>query len=382
MSLDTFERLKTRGLDARRAGNHAAARVYLLEAARLALESSRAPGASEALRAARRRSAERLLELSRDCASTGHRRDTPDGGYSAQSGDSSATRTVAGAADAWVVRERPRVRFDDIAGLEDVKEQIRLRMVYPFLHPELAERYDVRAGGGMLMYGPPGTGKTLLARATAGEIDAAFYRVSGAELLSMWVGEAEQNVAKLFAAASAEPRAIVFIDEVESLLPARRDDASTGGVMQRVVPQFLQALDGFDRSRGAMLFLAATNLPWQLDPAVLRPGRFDDKVYVPLPDLPARVRLLEMYLKHRPLADDVDLPDLAGRLEGYSGADIRHICDKAATIPFLRSIAAAPAIGVDRDEAVAIAREMLDSVIASTPPSVSKETAARFDRFA
>ena len=123
----------------------------------------------------------------------------------------------------WMVRERPSVRFADVAGLERVKEDIRLKMIYPFQHPELAAKFGVRPGGGVLLYGPPGTGKTLLAKATAGELDAAFFTISPADILSKWVGEAEQNVKKLFDAAAAEPRSVIFIDEIEALIPARQD---------------------------------------------------------------------------------------------------------------------------------------------------------------
>lgn len=381
VSWDTFEKLKTRGLDARRAGHFAAARVYLLEAARAILDLSKHPDTKPELAEARRRTAERLLELARDCDVGASNRKSQ--GASRQS-EADGSLAIDAAAD-WLVRERPRARFDDIAGLDEVKEQVRLRMVYPFLHPELAERFDVRTGGGLLLYGPPGTGKTMLARATAGEIDAAFFRVSAAEILSKWVGEAEQNVARLFAAARAEPRAILFIDEIESLLPARRDDSGGGsGVMQRVVPQFLQALDGFEkRVPDTFFFLAATNVPWHLDPAVLRPGRFDEKVYVPLPDLPARLKLLDMHLSHRPVADDVDVADLARRLEGYSGADIKHVCEKAATIPFLRAIArggGGGGGGIEGDATIHAA--IFDDVIAATPPSVSADAVRRFDAWA
>jgi SOS response regulatory protein OraA/RecX len=127
----------------------------------------------------------------------------------------------------------------------DVKEDIRLKMIYPFEHPELAEKFGIRGGGGVLLYGPPGTGKTMLAKATAGEIDATFFRISPADILSKWVGEAEQNIKKLFDAARGEKRAIIFIDEIEALVPARRDEGSS--VMQRVVPQILQGMEGFDK---------------------------------------------------------------------------------------------------------------------------------------
>src|SRR5206468_9728465 len=161
-----------------------------------------------------------------------------------------------------------------------------------------------------------------------------FFRVSAAEMLSKWVGEAEQNVKKLFDAAQNEKRSVIFIDEIESLIPARRDEGSS--VMQRVVPQILQGMEGFDNNKEvrAVMFMGATNVPWQLDPAVLRPGRFDEKVYIPLPDLAARRKMLEIYLSKRPVAGDVDLDGLAKRLDGYSGADIKYICDRAAVIPF------------------------------------------------
>src|SRR5438094_2978837 len=234
-----------------------------------------------------------------------------------------------GGADKWIVKEKPNLRFSDVAGLEDVKQDIRLKMIYPFEHADLAQKFGIRAGGGILLYGPPGTGKTMLAKATAGEIDATFFRISAADVLSKWVGEAEQNLKKLFEAAAAETRAIIFIDEIESLIPARRDEGSS--VMQRVVPQILQGMEGFDeKDVSPILFMGATNVPWQLDPAVLRPGRFDEKVYIPLPDLPARRRMLDLYLSQRPVADNVDLDALAKRLVGYICSDIKYIGDRVA----------------------------------------------------
>src|SRR5689334_14609142 len=283
---DTFERYRQKGLDARRAAQWDSAKVYLLEAARAMMEFSK-QAQGEELRNARRETAGRLLELARDCdkAKTENRRSaianrkSPAETSSESEGTSSASN--------WVVREKPSLRFQDVAGLDDVKEDIRLKMLYPFEHPELAERFGINAGGGVLLYGPPGTGKTMLAKATAGEIDATFFRISPADVLSKWVGEAEQNIKKLFDAAAAEARSIIFIDEIEALVPARRDEGSS--VMQRVVPQILQGVEGFDKKAGRpILLMGATNVPWQLDPAILRPGRFDEKVYIPLPDLPGR----------------------------------------------------------------------------------------------
>jgi transitional endoplasmic reticulum ATPase len=374
---DTFERYKQKGLDARRAGQWDSARIYLLEAARAMVELSK-DAKGDDLREGRRQMATRLLELARDCdeAKVENRRSAPAPSRRSNGGNSREKSSEADgetSASQWVVKEKPSIRFADVAGLEDVKEDIRLKMIYPFQHPELAERFAIKAGGGILLYGPPGTGKTMLAKATAGEIDATFFRISPADVLSKWVGEAEQNIKKLFDAAAAEPRSIIFIDEIEALVPARRDEGSS--VMQRVVPQILQGVEGFDKKAGRpILLMGATNVPWQLDPAILRPGRFDEKVYIPLPDLAARRAMLEMYLAKRPVADDVDLDALAIRLEGYSGADIKYLCDRAATIPFLRSVAS----GEDGQ----ITRAVFDDALADTQPSVTGEMLQRFEEWA
>jgi transitional endoplasmic reticulum ATPase len=366
---DTFERYRQKGLDARRAGQWDSARVYLLEAARAMVELSK-QATGEELREARRQTAAKLLELAKDCdkAKSENRRQ-PSGAARESSSESEQSTS----ANQWLVKEKPSIRFEDVAGLEDVKQDIRLKMIYPFEHADLAAKFGIRAGGGVLLYGPPGTGKTMLAKATAGEIDAAFFRISPADVLSKWVGEAEQNIKKLFDAAAAEPRSIIFIDEIEALVPARRDEGSS--VMQRVVPQILQGMEGFDKKAAQpILFMGATNVPWQLDPAVLRPGRFDEKVFVPLPDLDARRKMLEMYLSHRPLAGDVVLDRLAAALEGYSGADIKYLCDRAATVPFLKSVAD----GVEGQ----ITAGIFGDAMKDTPRSVTGAMLRRFEAWA
>lgn len=371
ISWETFERYKQKGLDARRAGNWESAKVYLLEAANAILQLSKQTQNAE-LKQARRDTARKLLELARDCEAARKENRRPQTAYRRQPAEQAASAEGDSSAQNWIVREKPSVRFDDVAGLDNVKENIRLKMLYPFEHPDLARRFGIKPGGGVLLYGPPGTGKTMLAKATAGEIEATFFRVSPADILSKWVGQAEQNVKKLFDAAAAEPRAVIFIDEIESLVPARRDEGSS--VMQRVVPQILQSMEGFDeKDPNPILFMGATNVPWQLDPAVLRPGRFDEKVYIPLPDLPARRKMLQMYLAYRPVDPEVDLDELARRLDGYSGADIRYICDRAAAIPFLQSVAT----GQESE----ITQQMIDQVLAETPPSVSAQLLKRFEQW-
>lgn len=360
----TFERLKDKGVSAYRSGDYAAARSYLIQAAECMVELAEA-ARDDALRRQHEQLARELIDLARDCdrhAVGGKVRRAP------------VRESEDGGADAsdWLVRERPSIGFDDIAGLEDVKQEIRLKMIYPLSHPELAGRYGIRAGGGILLYGPPGTGKTMIARAIAHEIDAAMFVISPAQVLSKWVGEAEQNIRKLFDAARAEPRSVIFIDEIEALVPKRQSDGSS--VMQRVVPQILQELEGFDRKDSrCLLFVGATNKPWMLDEAVMRPGRFDSRIYVPLPDAPARYRLLEIHLGSRPLADDVDLGALCDRLDGYSGADIKNIANRAASRPFLDAVGGA--------EARTIAMADIEAVIAETPPSVHPKDLTPYAEF-
>ena len=261
-----------------------------------------------------------------------------------------------------------KTTFEQIAGLEAVKEIIRLRLIYPFLHPELADEYGKRKGGGILLYGPPGTGKTLLARAVAGEVDAAFFPIKPSEVMSKWVGESEQNIKNLFEAARQHERSVIFIDEIEALVPKRRSGQST--VMMRVVPQILAELEGFDNHNGCLLFLGATNEPWALDPAVMRPGRFDEKILVPLPDLPARLQILKMNLEGLPIDENFDFNTLTVSLNGYSGADIRNICQKASDIPYKEALTKGTKRMINFND--------FGIVLKETKPSVSKKAIEKY----
>ena len=273
---------------------------------------------------------------------------------------------------AWLVTEKPDVTFDDVAGLEEVKQQIRLKFILPFEHQDKAEYYGIGSGGGILLYGPPGTGKTLIAKATAGELEATFFVVKASDIMSKWVGKAEENVNKLFEAARASDRAVIFIDEIDALLPKRRGNLST--VMKRVVPQFLAEMDGFGGRASNVLFIGATNEPWAMDAAVLRPGRFDARIYIPLPDQTTRHRILEIHLKGRPLAEDVNLDALAALMGGYSGADVAAICHRASQRAFMEAIAEndLPPIGWDDFEAA----------LAEIKPSVDAKNLKRYEEYA
>jgi len=271
----------------------------------------------------------------------------------------------------WLLAERPTVRLDDVAGLEEVKEQIALKLIYPFTHPDEAARFGVRPGGGLLLYGPPGTGKTYIARAVAGELDAAFFVAKASNLMSQWFGKAEQNIAALFAAARRQDKAVIFLDEIEALIPKRGGTSSS--VMPRVISEFLAQTQSLGDGSGAVLLLGATNEPWSIDDAALRPGRFDELIYVGLPDRTARLRLLEMGLQNRPLAGDIILEQLADRLEGYSGADITYLCTRAGQLAFL------DAIEQDRDRVIEMAD--FEVILAERRPSVTPEMLKRYERF-
>lgn len=366
----TFSRLKDKGLAAVREGDYVSAKPYLIQAAECMIELAE-ENSDAKQRAEQENYAKELMTLAKDCD-----RRLKRGGGRGGAGSREKARNDEDAgpeASEWVVREKPNVRFSDIAGLEDVKEEINLKMIYPFNHPEMAQRYGIDVGGGMLLFGPPGTGKTMIAKAIATELDATMFVITPAQLMSKWVGEAEQNVRKLFEAAKAEPKSVIFIDEVESLVPKRRSSDST--VMQRVVPQILQELEGFDRKAArALMFLGATNEPWSLDPAMLRPGRLDAKVYVPLPDPAARFKLFETYLGSRPLDNDVNFALLVEKTAGYSGADIKAIAARSASSPFLETVAGGQPRNISIGDVL--------SVIEDTPPSVSHKDCEKYEHWA
>ncbi len=273
--------------------------------------------------------------------------------------------------------EGPRLKssltFDDVAGLERVKEALRLRLIYPLRHPEKMAQYGLRAGGGLLLYGPPGTGKTMIAKALAGELDLPFMAIKPSEILSKWFGESAQKLATLFEEARQyESGAIIFIDEIDSI-GASRNQANSSEGSRRLLTQLLQELDGVKGRDSGLLFLAATNEPWLLDTALLRPGRFDERCLVPLPDLPAREVLLQLQLRDCWLAEDVDFASLARQTERFSGADLMCLCERAKQIPFREAVLQ----GTDRPICQNDLRESLQSV----RPSISPEVVKKFDDY-
>jgi len=220
-----------------------------------------------------------------------------------------------------------KIRFSDIAGLEEAKEAFREKVILPFEHRELFEKYGKKIGGGILLYGLPGTGKTMFAEACSNELNALFIPVKCSDIKSKWYGESEDNVKKIFAKARKAERAIIFFDEFEAIGAKRTDNADNGN--NDLVPQILAEMQGVgnSNSKAVIMVIAATNKPWAIDSAFLRPGRFDEKIYIPLPDFEARKKMFELKLKNAPV-DQLDFDELAKITDGFNGADITEFCEK------------------------------------------------------
>ncbi|MBL9102755.1 MAG: ATP-binding protein [Myxococcales bacterium] len=218
-----------------------------------------------------------------------------------------------------------RITFTEVGGHDELKRQIERRIITPFREPRLFERYKKRAGGGILMYGPPGCGKTLIARATAGQCNARFINVAISDVLDKWLGESEQKLSAIFADARARTPSVLFFDELDGLAATQHRESTHSGI----VSQLLTEMDGFSRGNQGMLVLAATNVPWSIDPAFRRPGRFDRVLFVPPPDRTARLAILRIQLSGRPTAGDLGLETIAERTEGYSGADLELLVEQA-----------------------------------------------------
>lgn len=223
-------------------------------------------------------------------------------------------------------QEKPDIDFSKVGGMTQVKKSIQMKILHPLENRELFEMYGKKAGGGVLLYGPPGCGKTLISRATAGEIDANFLSVGLHEILDMWIGGSEQKLHQIFEFARQQAPAVLFFDEVDALASDRKD-MRTGGA-RTLINQFLAELDGNIASNDNVLILGATNAPWHLDSAFLRPGRFDNLIFVPPPDEPARAEIIRIMAHGKPVSG-LDADALAKKLKDFSGADIRAVFDRA-----------------------------------------------------
>ncbi len=240
-----------------------------------------------------------------------------------------AYREITPTAMREVYIEIPTVHWDQVGGLEEVKEELKEAVEWPLKNPELFKRMGIRPPKGILLFGPPGCGKTLLARAVATESESNFVTIKGPEVFSKWVGESEKAIREVFRKARMASPAIIFFDEFDSLVPRRGMGYADSGVTERVISQLLTEMDGIMTLEDVVI-IAASNRPDIVDPAVLRPGRFDRLIYVPEPDEKARMEIFKIHSKDMPLAKEVDLAELASKTKSYSGADIDAVCREAA----------------------------------------------------
>ncbi|KAI9266616.1 transitional endoplasmic reticulum ATPase [Phascolomyces articulosus] len=299
------------------------------------------------------------------------------------------------------VVEVPTVTWNDIGGLENVKLELQETVQYPVEHPEKFLKFGMSPSKGVLFYGPPGTGKTMLAKAIANECQANFISIKGPELLTMWFGESEANVRDVFDKARAAAPCVMFFDELDSIAKARGGSmGDAGGAGDRVLNQILTEMDGMNAKKNVFV-IGATNRPDQIDPALLRPGRLDQLIYIPLPDENSRMNILQAQLRKSPVAPDVDLNYIAKSTHGFSGADIGEICQRAAKLAIREDIErdikkekermakqeAGEDIGMDEDEddeeAVAyITKAHFEEAMRFARRSVSDADIRRYEMFA
>ncbi|MEF8886687.1 MAG: CDC48 family AAA ATPase [Haloarculaceae archaeon] len=275
--------------------------------------------------------------------------------------------------------EVPDVTWESVGGLEGTKERLRETIQWPLEYPEVFEQMDMQAAKGVLLYGPPGTGKTLLAKAIANEAQSNFISIKGPELLNKYVGESEKGVREVFEKARSNAPTVVFFDEIDSIAGERGRRSGDSGVGERVVSQLLTELDGLEELEDVVV-IATTNRPDLIDSALVRPGRLDRHVHVPVPDEEARRKIFEVHTRGKPLAEGVDLDDLAARTDGYVGADIEAVCREAsmaATREFINS--------VDPEEVdetvgnVRVTADHFDEALDEVGPSVDEDTRERYD---
>jgi len=249
-----------------------------------------------------------------------------------------AIKVVRPSAMREVLIETPNTKWKDIGGLENIKAELKETVEWPLKHASSFERLGIKPPKGILIYGPPGTGKTLLARAVANESEANFISIKGPELISMWAGESEKGIRKIFEKARQASPTVIFFDEIDSIA-GRRGSESGSKVTERMVNQLLSEMDGLEEMNDVVV-IAATNRPDILDPALLRPGRFDRIVMAQIPDELARESIFKVHTSPMPLSKDVDIKKLAEETKGYTGSDIESVCREAGMLTLREDLSA------------------------------------------
>jgi len=260
--------------------------------------------------------------------------------------------------DLSVEFEKPTVKFADVGGMSAVKEEIRMKIIYPLQNADLFKQYGKKTGGGVLLYGPPGCGKTLLSRATAGEIKATFLSIGIHQVLDMWLGNSEKNLHKIFELARQNTPAILFFDEVDALASDRA--SMKHGAGRNVINQFLAEMDGAIGSNEGILVLGATNAPWQVDSAFRRPGRFDRVLFVPPPDEEARASIIDLMAVGKPM-QKLDARALAKRTKDFSGADLKAVFDIASEEKLAIAMRENRVVPITTDDLIRAAKSMQPS---------------------
>lgn len=364
--IEAFKSFYQQGKDLYNSGDISSARETFIKAAELANDIS-VNANSYDVRMEYHKTAVKILDfVKKSCVKTPPQAVTPNSQNGEQEEKLKAVKPET----------KSGITFADVAGLEDVKDQIRYKVLEPLKNPELAEMYKIEPGAKILLYGPPGTGKTFIARAIAGEVDAEFYAVNCQDLISKYMGDSSKKLDELFDEAQKNERAIIFFDEFDSVASKRGDGADgVDAEMARFVATFLTKVDGFKKSETnkMLLLIAATNRPWALDSAMLRGGRFDTHIYVGVPDQTAREFLVNKVLKGLPMDEDVDLSKLAWALEGYGGGDITAICGKIKLAAYMRSLK----VGSPQN----ITREDCNGVLISSHNMITAEDIEKFEKF-
>lgn len=359
--LRSFETIYASAQNSQNSGLYNKAKRDYYKAAELMTELAKLSG--EKLKAARVERAKRIMAIADSLSESAPKKPVPKrevgrGGKATEAdGDDGAEFKTA---------EIPDVTFDDVMGLADAKEAIRIKMIYPMEHADVYAALGKKSGGGVLLYGPPGTGKTMLAKAAAHEAGAAFYAVKCSDIVSKWVGESEKNIASLFETARRNNRAIIFFDELDSLFFKRGQDVHN----DRRVNELLQQIDGFSSKSSGLMVLGATNNPWAVDEAAMRSGRFSQKIYIPLPEDGARRAMINSKLAKTRVDGDMDVEYIVTLTDGYSGADIAELFDRATDYPLRRSLAGGSISGLTMQD--------VEAALGSVKPSVDESALRRF----